>query len=123
MGGLPKEVQDTFPFIFRGKAGISEKGDYNTHPTVKPVELMAYLVILASREGEMVLDPFMGSGSTCVAAKILQRLYTGIDLSAGYIKIAERRLREWQTVADLGVKRATRRKSDFLDGYDSDTFV
>ena len=66
------------------------KGNY--HPTVKPVKLMSYLITLATREGDVVLDPYCGSGTTCVAAKQLNRKYIGIELSADYTKIARMRL-------------------------------
>lgn len=52
----------------------------NTHPTVKPVALMAYLIELGCPRGGVVLDPFVGSGTTCVAAKKLNRRYIGIEI-------------------------------------------
>ncbi len=64
----------------------------NNHPTVKPIKLMAYLITMGSRENDIVLDPFAGSGSTCIAAKILNRRYIGIELSSEYREIAVRRL-------------------------------
>lgn len=64
----------------------------NTHPTVKPIKLMAYLVALGSRADDLVLDPFVGSGTTCVAAKILGRRYVGIELNPEYCRVAEARL-------------------------------
>lgn len=64
----------------------------NNHPTVKPIKLMSYLVTLGSRPGDTVLDPFCGSGTTCLAAMNLQRKYVGIELSAEYCAIAEARL-------------------------------
>ncbi len=64
----------------------------NSHPTVKPLKLMAYLITLGSREGDTVLDPFAGSGTTLLAAKHLQRNYIGCELSEEYCKIIEARL-------------------------------
>lgn len=64
----------------------------NTHPTVKPIKLMSYLITLGSREGDVVLDPFMGSGTTCLSASLLGRKYIGIEREAEYCKIAEGRL-------------------------------
>jgi DNA modification methylase len=64
----------------------------NTHPTVKPIKLMAYLIAMGSRENDIVLDPFAGSGTTCIAAKTLNRRYIGIELSPEYREIAVRRL-------------------------------
>lgn len=62
------------------------------HPTQKPVELMELLIKNHTKEGDMVLDPFAGSGSTLEAAKKLNRKYIGIELEDKYIEMCERRL-------------------------------
>ena len=62
----------------------------NLHPTEKPVELMK--IIIDANVGEIVLDPFAGSGSTLVACKQLNRKYIGIELSQKYVDIANERL-------------------------------
>jgi DNA modification methylase len=64
----------------------------NSHETVKPVQLMSYLIMMGSREGDIVLDPFCGSGSTCIAAKLLGRQYIGIELNPKYHDIAVKRV-------------------------------
>jgi len=64
----------------------------NTHPTVKPIALMEYLVKLVSREGQVVLDPFMGSGTTGMACKKLGRDFVGIEMEEEYIEIAKARI-------------------------------
>lgn len=64
----------------------------NIHPTVKPVALMEHLIKLVTRKGQIVLDPFVGSGTTCIAARKLLRHYIGFDNNAEYIKIAKHRL-------------------------------
>jgi DNA modification methylase len=68
----------------------------NLHPTVKPIKLMSYLVMLGSREGDLVLDPFAGSGSTLIACKLLKRDYIGIEINEEYYKIALKRLEAWK---------------------------
>ena len=68
------------------------KATGNNHPTVKPVELMKYLVRLVTAAGSHILDPFAGSGSTGMACRELGRQFTGIDLDAGYCDIARRRI-------------------------------
>lgn len=75
-----------------GNAGTGRKKQ-NHHPTCKPIKLMAYLVTLGSREGDVVLDPFVGTGTTCIAAKELGRDYIGIELELGYVEIAHCRLK------------------------------
>ena len=64
----------------------------NIHPTVKPLTLMNYLVTLGSRKGDVVLDPFMGSGTTPLACISLERKYIGIDNEEDYYKIAKARV-------------------------------
>lgn len=64
----------------------------NHHPTVKPIKLMSYLITLGSRKGDTVLDPFVGSGTTAVAAKILGRVPIGIEREKEYAEIAQARL-------------------------------
>jgi DNA modification methylase len=62
------------------------------HPTVKPVELMARLIKTHSKDADLILDPFAGSGTTCVAAKMLGRRYVGIEISPEYCEIARKRI-------------------------------
>lgn len=62
------------------------------HPTEKPVGLMEYLIRNSTHKGDVVLDPFAGSGATLVAANHLSRQYIGIELNADYAKIAQARL-------------------------------
>lgn len=65
----------------------------NFHPTVKPLTLMSYLITLGSKEGDTVLEPFMGSGTTCLAAQHLNRRYIGIEREKEYVDIALARLK------------------------------
>lgn len=67
------------------------KDDFNTHPTLKPIYLMEQLVKLVSAEGQTILDPFMGSGSTGVAAVSNNRNFIGYEISKEYFEIAKRR--------------------------------
>jgi site-specific DNA-methyltransferase (adenine-specific) len=64
----------------------------NTHPTIKPIKLMSYLITLFTRDGDYVLDPFMGSGTTGLACKLLNRNFIGIDFTEEYYNIAQERL-------------------------------
>jgi site-specific DNA-methyltransferase (adenine-specific) len=64
----------------------------NNHPTVKPIALMEYLIKLVSKEEATILDPFMGSGSTGIAAKKLNRSFVGIEMDEGYYTIASKRI-------------------------------
>lgn len=98
---LPERVQKVMPFILCPKASKREKNPNdvkNAHPTVKPLQLMSYLVTLGSRPDDVVLDPFLGSGSTAIAAKLLGRRYIGIERESEYVEIALARL---ETVRDM----------------------
>ncbi|MCK5856083.1 MAG: site-specific DNA-methyltransferase [Bacteroidales bacterium] len=62
------------------------------HPTQKPEKLVAKIILASSREGDVVFDPFLGSGTTSVAAKKLNRKFVGIELDEDFACIAEKRL-------------------------------
>jgi len=81
--------EDTFSNII--KVNIS-KNDHCFHAAQKPLKLMELLISLVTKENQIILDPFMGSGITCIAAKKLNRHYIGIDIEAENIKIANERL-------------------------------
>ncbi len=72
--------------------GITAQPRSNHHPTVKPIHLISWLIRLVSKDGDTVLDPFMGSGTTGVACKQLNRNFIGIESNEEYIKIAEKRI-------------------------------
>lgn len=67
-------------------------GRSKQHPTQKPIDLFKYLVTASSDEGDIVLDPCMGSGTTAVAAAQLGRNFTGFEIRREYIEIANKRL-------------------------------
>jgi DNA modification methylase len=79
-------------FFYCAKASKSERGEANNHPTVKPIKLMEYLVKLASREGAVILDPYLGSGTTGIACRNLNRQFIGIELDPAYFEIARKRI-------------------------------
>lgn len=68
----------------------------NVHPTVKPIKLGAYLTMIGSREGDIVLDPFCGSGSFNISSVITKRQYIGIELDPEMCDIARRRIEYWK---------------------------
>lgn len=75
--------------VIKIKAAKTDKG---LHPTQKPIELMELLIELTTLEGQVVLDPFCGSGSTLLAAKRLKRNYIGIEINKVYYEIAKKRV-------------------------------
>lgn len=79
----------------------------NHHPTVKPIDLMRWLVRLITQPGDLVLDPFMGSGTTGVACVMEGRRFIGIDQNADYLEIARHRIAAAQpTLFDHAATRA-----------------
>jgi site-specific DNA-methyltransferase (adenine-specific) len=70
----------------------SNSSDTGLHPTQKPLKLMQALIELTTKENQIVLDPFCGSGTTIIAATLLDRNYIGIELDDNYYKIATERL-------------------------------
>jgi len=67
----------------------------NNHPTVKPIILMQYLIKLISREGAIILDPFLGSGTTAIACLKTNRQFIGIEKESDYVKIAQARIKPY----------------------------
>ena len=105
-----KYLSDIEYCFFAREEGVKVYGDYSTlskvytsqvnkkdkdlfeHLTCKPTEFVKNLIINSSQENEIVLDPFVGSGTTCVAAKELNRRYIGIEINSKWANIAEDRL-------------------------------
>ena len=121
---LPEEQQKIFPFLYVPKASKSERnkglekletknkwlnggGDVgiterenilakNIHPTAKPIKLMSYLITLSTRENDIVLDPFTGSGTTAISSILLKRRFIGFEREEEYYKIATERIKYYQ---------------------------
>jgi len=97
MGGLPtrevkiggQERHKINPMTGRAVVDIPRA---NVHPTVKPVELMRHLVRLVTPPGGLVLDPFLGSGSTAIACEMEGFRWVGIEKEESYVEIARARL-------------------------------
>lgn len=101
--GFPDEatISDTYGdsgsaarFFYCAKASKKERGEGNNHPTVKPIELMKYLCRLVTPQKGVILDPFMGSGTTGVAARQEGFNFIGIEREPEYFNIAQSRIKE-----------------------------
>lgn len=79
------------------------------HPTQKPEKLLAKIILASSREGDLVFDPFLGSGTTSVVAKKLGRFYCGVEIDLEYCCLTEKRL----TMAEF---------DNTIQGYADDMF-
>lgn len=89
-----EESKSAARFFFCAKPSKRERGDYNDHPCVKSLALCTYLCRLITAAGQTMLDPFMGSGSTLIAAKRLGLRAIGVEESEEYCEIAARRLED-----------------------------
>lgn len=82
-GSLPTNLLE---FWFR-------ENEERVHEAQKPLELIEFLIKLTTRENQIVLDPFCGSGTTCLASKNLGRNFIGIEINPGYVSLANQRLK------------------------------
>ena len=89
-------VSDVWNDIHRVRHGRDD------HPCQLPVALLERMILLTTDEGDTVLDPFMGSGTTAVASKKLRRNYIGFDLSEDYKKIGENNLSKVESNSKVG---------------------
>jgi site-specific DNA-methyltransferase (adenine-specific) len=90
-------INDTYDknFLVKKPSKI-EKGDYNNHVSVKPVELMNHLLNIFTKENSLVIDPFMGSGTTMIACLESNRRCIGIEKNKSYYDIAKKRIAEYE---------------------------
>ncbi len=97
-------------FFYCAKASQRERGHANDHPTVKPIALMRYLARLITPPNGTILDPFVGSGSTLLAARDEGFSAIGIDTEKEYCDIARRRLGELPIVEEVESSSSTPRQ-------------
>jgi len=111
LSDMPKPFQVKHGFDYRmpssknedpnAQVGVVEKTNIgNNHPTVKPVELMKWLIKLVTPKNGTVLDPFTGSGSTGMACVELNYNFVGCEMDAKYVEIAKTRIQGWQTLIE-----------------------
>jgi len=107
--GPPVAAGSAARFFYCAKAGPSERGPGNKHPTVKPLALLRYLVKLTLPPGGVLLDPLMGSGTTGMAAVALGRKFVGIELKRKWFNLAVKRIEA--AVADATPRSSTSLRS------------
>lgn len=90
-----KDTGTAARFFYAARASKKERGEGNTHPTVKPLQLMRWLCRLVTPPNSLVLDPFCGSGSTVIAAIQEGFHIIGIDVEPKYTTIAKNRVKEF----------------------------
>lgn len=106
--------------FFVSGLNVLDKNDYE-HPTCKPVEFIRHHIQHTTQPGDVVLDPFLGSGSTAVACKETGRSYIGFEINPEYFKIAEDRLSGWNQKGEMNLFNVEYEQLDlFGDGGDED---
>tara|TARA_B100002051_G_C16740963_1_gene644281 strand:- start:1148 stop:1951 length:804 start_codon:yes stop_codon:yes gene_type:complete len=98
--GKDKQMRDFLNFIelpiVQGKERIRGKDNKALHPTQKPEKLLELIITASSNKGDIVLDPFLGSGTTAAVAEKMNRAWIGIEKEEKYIKISQDRLKKIQ---------------------------
>jgi len=90
-GAKVEGVYDTLKTVYMGQVNLKDKNDFG-HPTIKDYDITKNIILNSSKEGDVIFDAFLGSGTTCVAAKELGRQYLGFEINPDYYKIACDRL-------------------------------
>ncbi|OGS33005.1 MAG: DNA methyltransferase [Elusimicrobia bacterium RIFOXYA2_FULL_53_38] len=85
-----KQMKSVWPIL----PPATQEKEFGKHPTQKPLDLLKRILLASSNPGDLILDPFMGSGTTGVAAVLLKRKFVGMDLDYGYITTAIKRLQQ-----------------------------
>ncbi|HIH11284.1 TPA: site-specific DNA-methyltransferase [Candidatus Woesearchaeota archaeon] len=92
--GSLKQMRDVWQLpLVQGKERIRGKDNRAIHPTQKPEEMLRRIILASSNKGDVVLDPFLGSGTTTFVAKKLGRHWIGIEKDKKYFKVAENRMK------------------------------
>ncbi len=93
--GSLKQMRDVWvTSLVQGKERLRGKDGKALHPTQKPEEMLKRIIIASSNKEDLVLDPFLGSGTTAIVAKRLGRNWIGIEKNEKYVEAAQRRLQE-----------------------------
>jgi modification methylase len=103
---------DWFLPICSGAERLKNEAGRKAHPTQKPEALLMRVLLAASNEGDLVLDPFFGSGTTGVAARRLRRSFIGIERDPAYAEAARRRIDAVEPLSDEAVATAPTRRSE-----------
>lgn len=96
--------------ICAGKERLREINNQRSHPTQKPEALLYRILLASSQKGDLILDPFLGSGTTAVMAKKLQRDYIGFDQDKNYIKLAVKRIKQTKVFENEVIRMKKSRK-------------
>ena len=96
--------------ICSGKERLRKDNNQRSHPTQKPESLLYRIILSSTNKGDTILDPFLGSGTTAVVAKKLQRNFIGIEKDKNYVMLARKRLKQSKIFKDDVVNLSKSRK-------------
>ena len=96
--------------ICSGKERLRKNNNQRAHPTQKPESLLYRIILSSTKKGDVILDPFLGSGTTAVVAKKLQRNFIGIEQDKDYVSLAKKRIRKTKALENNVVKISKSRK-------------
>jgi modification methylase len=92
-----KQMKDT-DWVFglcKGKERLKDENGIKAHPTQKPLKLIQQVILAASNKGDIVFDPFMGSGTTAVVAEATGRKWFGVEKDETYVALAKDRIKDF----------------------------
>lgn len=93
--GSLKQMRDVWLMpLVQGKERLRASDNRALHPTQKPEEMLKRIIVASSNKGDLVLDPFLGSGTTAYVAKQLGRNWLGIEISDKYVKASQKRIND-----------------------------
>ena len=98
-----KQMKDT-DWVFglcKGNERLKDENGIKAHPTQKPLKLIQQVVLASSKKGDLILDPFLGRGTTAVVAKALDRNWIGIEKEENYVKIAKKRVDDYKKSTEM----------------------
>ena len=87
------------------------------HPTQKPLSLMSRIILASTKKGDLILDPFCGSGTTGIAANLLERNFVGIEREREYVEVSQRRRLEVENPIIAESYRTRIKDIDFVERY------
>lgn len=101
MSSLDKPYIQKYKNYPRSILKFSNKNHKNIHPTQKPIDLFTYLILTYSNEGDLILDSYMGSGTTALACIKTKRNYIGFEMKKEYYKRANERINNYKDMEDI----------------------
>ena len=108
---LPEDARSRFPFFYVPKPNEKERLSDNPHTTVKPIQLISYLLTIFSSPGDKILDPYAGSGTTLMACEGTQRTCITMEMTTEYVNFIKRRLDHHGINAEYILNKSLQTKS------------